>query len=50
MSMNLWMYLWYGILILSIASFATMLLIVSLGAFRELKEMLDELRGSHEDR
>lgn len=48
MSMNLWMNLWYSILILSTTSFAAMLLFISLGAFRELKEMLDELRGGRE--
>ena len=48
MSLNLWMYLWYGILVLSIVSFASMLVFISLGAFRELKETLNELRDSHD--
>ena len=43
--MNGWMKLWYGLLILSCGSFAVMLLVITAGAFRELKETLEELRG-----
>ncbi len=42
--MNAWMTLWTGLLVFSMIGFLVLLITVSAGAVRELRQMLDELR------